>query len=286
VLGRSFDYVRGETDAWAPTRHQRHVLAIGDDTWLIADEVLGTGMHEATVHWHLSPAWIPRQQGNTVHLAHAAGAQVQLTVPDARVDVFSADAGTGLGWMAPVYGRVVPTHAIRATTTARLPCWLATIVTVDPPGTEHAVTRLEVQATESSGASLAVLHARGSALEASLIRGAAAQGVATVALDAERVVRTDARVLHVGLDAARRLTRVCAVDATLVVLEGPTPFRLAAPRLLDEVAVRSLAGGPPVIESSGAIDDITLDIDTRRSLGPAFAARPARHRSSPSATPS
>jgi hypothetical protein len=122
--------------------------------------------------------------------------------------------------MAPAYGRLVPTHAVRASRSGPLPCWLATIVTVDEPGTTHALARVDVQATESAGASLAVLHRRGSVTDVVLVRGHATRGLASVAVDAERTLATDARVLHARLAGPGALVRLCAVDASYVALDG------------------------------------------------------------------
>jgi uncharacterized heparinase superfamily protein len=286
VRARSFDYVRGDTDAWTPVTHQRHVLAVGDDTWLVADEVIGDGSREATVHWHLHPQWTPQQDGASISLVHERGGRAWLAVLDARVDLLWADAATGLGWMAPAYGRLVPTHAVRATRSGPLPCWLATIVTGDEPGATHTLARADVQVTESAGASLAVLHRRGSLTDVMLVRGHATRGVAAVVVDAERTLTTDARVLHARLAASGALVRLCAVDASHVALDGRAPFALTAPRALADVAVRFDPHGTPIVESDDGAGDITLDIDIRRSSSPAIAARHARQRGAQSAAAS
>lgn len=275
VLTRAFDYVRGTTDAWTPAIHQRHLMAVDDDTWIVADEVLGTGTHDIATHWHVDPAWEARREGSRVYLAHRGGAHAWIAMPGTHIELFRGDSKAGLGWVAPVYGRVEPTWAVRATRSrAPLPCWMAAAIGVGGPGARLEVTCPEVQAAESSGASLALLCGRGTGTELTLVRGAGTHGMATVALGPADSLTTDARVLHVRLDETGRLTRLCAVDLTSVRLEGRQPFRLTAPRAIEDVSVRVVPGTPPLVESTGGIDDLMFDSDTRRPSG---SALPARH---------
>jgi hypothetical protein len=47
------------------------------------------------------------------------------------VESFVADSGTGLGWHAPVYGRLEPSTTLRVTRIGTVPLWIASVFGLD-----------------------------------------------------------------------------------------------------------------------------------------------------------
>ena len=110
VVGATLDLFHAATDAFLPLRHERIVFATGAHTWIVADRLTGpagTGRHRASVHWHVDPEWAVAFDGRgawTLH--HRDGSEARLAMPDLSVELFRGDQATGLGWVAPVYGRL------------------------------------------------------------------------------------------------------------------------------------------------------------------------------------
>jgi hypothetical protein len=128
---RDFDYFVGAHDGYAPAEHRRHVLMRHGDVMIVADFVGGDAAHTAAVHWHVDPRWTAHTIGRRVELTTASDS-CQLVAATGNVEQFSADAATGLGWLAPVYGRLEPATTIRVTERATAPFWIATAVGLDP----------------------------------------------------------------------------------------------------------------------------------------------------------
>ncbi len=122
----AFDYFEGTHDGYHPIEHRRHVLTLPGDLMVVADLVTGHGTHTASVHWHIDPRWrvAVREPAVTLTTPHA---QCQLVVPRGHIETFAGDAGTGLGWHAPVYGRVEPSTSLRITHSGALPFWMASV---------------------------------------------------------------------------------------------------------------------------------------------------------------
>ncbi len=126
TTGTTFDYFEGTHDGYHPIEHRRHVLAMHGDLVVVADLVSGEGEHSASVYWHLDPRWRVgvRESGVTFSTRDA---QCQLVVPRGRIERFDADASTGLGWQAPVYGRLEPSTSLRVTHHGALPFWMVSV---------------------------------------------------------------------------------------------------------------------------------------------------------------
>ena len=122
----AFDYFEGTHDGYCPIEHRRHVLTLPGDLMIVADLVAGEGTHTASVHWHIDPRWRVAVRESTVRFT-APHAQCQLVVPRGHIETFAADEGTGLGWHAPVYGRVEPSTSLRVTHHGALPFWMASV---------------------------------------------------------------------------------------------------------------------------------------------------------------
>ena len=126
--GSAFDHVEASHDGYLPLVHRRSVLRVGERLWLIADHVLGAGRHEAGVHWHLGPEWLPDgPAASETGVTHRDGARAALASTAACRAAFHGDAA-GIGWWAPVYGRLEPALTIRCSGIADAPfSWVTAI---------------------------------------------------------------------------------------------------------------------------------------------------------------
>jgi len=121
-----FDYFEGVHDGYHPIEHRRHVLTRRADLMVVADLVTGQGVHTASVHWHVDPRWRIALHESAVTFA-TSDAQCQMVVPRGHIERFNADARTGLGWQAPVYGSVQPSTSLRVTHRDELPFWMVSV---------------------------------------------------------------------------------------------------------------------------------------------------------------
>ncbi len=134
-----FDYFEGSHDGYQPIEHRRHVLTLHGDLLVVADLLLGDGTHTASVHWQIDPRWRVTIGESAVTFATAAE-QCQLAVPRGRIERFHGDDTTGLGWHAPVYGRLEPSTSLRITHRDAVPFWMATVFGLS---SENAVVGVE-----------------------------------------------------------------------------------------------------------------------------------------------
>ena len=127
--GDGFDYFEATHDAYLPFVHRRHVLMRPGDLLVVADCVVGTGVHRLDVHWHVDPRWRTEVSGPRVTFTLVADPAVhlELAVPSGALELFVADEKTGLGWHSPAYGRLEPSATLRLTATAGLPAWLVSV---------------------------------------------------------------------------------------------------------------------------------------------------------------
>jgi hypothetical protein len=143
-----FDYLEASHDGYRPLEHRRHVLALHGDLLVVADLVTGTGdddeVHRAEVHWHVDPRWTISMSGRKAVLA-GMGERVELLAPHGMLELFTADE-TGLGWHAPVYGRVEPARTLRISHTSSAPLWIVTVFGLDPASEVYDVDTVPVWA--------------------------------------------------------------------------------------------------------------------------------------------
>ena len=93
--------------------------------------------------------------GRTADLT-ADGRHYQLAVPAGVIERFVADDTTGLGWHAPVYGRLEPATTIRITATAETPFWTITVFGLDILNPVTAVEFLPLEAPASDAVGIRV----------------------------------------------------------------------------------------------------------------------------------
>lgn len=109
----AFDVVEASHDGYLPDVHRRAVLRAPGGLWLIADHILGARAHRIDTHWHVDSSWaLEEASSRRAHLTHADGLRATVAATSGSLTEFRGDPG-GLGWCAPVYGRVIPSLTLR-----------------------------------------------------------------------------------------------------------------------------------------------------------------------------
>ncbi|MFA9404623.1 MAG: alginate lyase family protein [Anaerolineales bacterium] len=96
--------------------HQRTVIRMGDDRWIIADDILGEGDHALRLSWML--AHLPwRRRGCGIELeVGTEKAFIEVDAGDCRMGIYTAGtlvAGEELGEHDPVLGWFSPTYSVK-----------------------------------------------------------------------------------------------------------------------------------------------------------------------------
>jgi Heparinase II/III-like protein/Heparinase II/III N-terminus len=234
-----FDYFDGTHDGYQPLTHRRHVLALHDDLLIVADCVVGQGVHTAKVQWLVDPAWAVcvHERGATF----SAGEQrVSLTVAGGEVASVSADAATGIGWHAPVYGRVEPATSVSIESHRTLPLWIFSVFGLDAANPVLAVEPLSLIAPAGTlQHSTALCITRRRSVEHVLI----AEPVGDVWRSTWRLagIETDARMLWLRREERRGITRLGLVDATMVKSRPSGLLNLSYPTRVRALSLEPLA---------------------------------------------
>ncbi len=144
--GGALEAMAGEHDGYhrLGVIHRRTIVRAGDDLWLVADDVLGAGEHDARVTWQLPDASKPQLRGDTLSLPVAGGyAVIQVEVPG---DLFAGPmlqlglyrAGERIageaaaappatwGWWSPTYAVREPALTLMGETHGALPLRILT----------------------------------------------------------------------------------------------------------------------------------------------------------------
>lgn len=147
----------GEADGWdrfegghdgyreAGVSHRRAVLRLGDDGWLVVDDLLGEGVHHGSLHWLLPDVPFsadPEAPGTTV-FETPAGPMRWTIVSSAPARVYRVRAGVPdvpplapvaaalaqlRGWESPTYGELRPAVSLVCDARAPLPLRFVSLV--------------------------------------------------------------------------------------------------------------------------------------------------------------
>lgn len=140
------DRFEGEHDGYKQlgVTHRRVVQSLGEDGWVVVDDLLGAGVHEATLHWLLADLPVEKTE------ACPFAAEFRTERDRIRWSIFSSAPGTGeiiragkkpkadsgaevsiRGWESPTYGELVPAISLVYRVKAQLPLRLITVVLTD-----------------------------------------------------------------------------------------------------------------------------------------------------------
>ncbi len=281
-----FDYFDGAHDGYRPLEHRRHVLVLHGDLLIVADLVSESDLrrvepHVAAVHWHIDPRWHVEPAADGARLI--AGPQcVSLHTTQAVVGRFSGDRDTGLGWHAPVYGRLEPATTIRLTRRGSAPLWIVSVFGLNQDNPVNGVDVLPVWAEAGVLAhSMAVRVTRRSSIDYLILAEPAAEdageniapplGNTPAGVDLRvgpartwRVgeLETDARMLFCRIADGERMTRVALVDGSVVRSSFRHGVQLALPGVVPDLHL-DMNG----IRASHGLEDVEA-----RIAGPAFGA--------------
>jgi hypothetical protein len=235
-----FDYFDGAHDGYRPLVHRRHVLALHGDLLVVADLIDGAGEHTAAAHWHLDPRWAVDAEGARAMLTQGAE-RVDLVVPLGTIEQFTADRASGLGWHAPVYGRLEPATTLRVTQSGAAPFWIVSLFGLDASNPVRFAEIVPIWA--EAGAlrhSLGLRIERHSSTDWLIIAEPAAGVPAATWRLAE--FETDARLLFCRAADGQRMTRLALVDGSIVRTSVRRGFQLALPREVPDLHLDLRAG--------------------------------------------
>jgi hypothetical protein len=151
-----FDWAEAAHEGFAPHCHRRSIFRVPAGGWLILDEVLGpgTGRQSADVHWQFDPAWtVDREAAGRLRVTHADGTTAWLVHDGDDTDARRGDTATGAGWLAPVYGSLVPAWSARVSRAGVAPFSIATWIGT---GAAPTLTRLAAECDAGGSAALAI----------------------------------------------------------------------------------------------------------------------------------
>jgi hypothetical protein len=269
-----FDYLEASHDGYRPLEHRRHVLALHGDLLVVADLVAGTGddhdLHRAEVHWHVDPRWTISMSGRKAVLT-GMGERVELLTPHGMLELFSADE-TGLGWHAPVYGRVEPAATLRISHTSSAPLWIVTVFGLDPASEIYDVDTVPVWAEAGVlETSLAIRISRSASTDYMLLADPAGAPEVTLGPTyagrgpADGAYRPDLQVgrePQVGHDAGSRAWRVgeFETDARMLFCRTLANGQMTRAAIVDGTRLRSSARTRVALTLPVEATDLHLDL--------------------------
>jgi hypothetical protein len=227
VTTESADYAQGEHDGYSPTRHRRTVLRIGD-LILVEDRVSGTGQVPLTLHWHIQPDWEVSQSGDTLAATHPAGPSVVVASTGGPLSVVRAEE-RGVGWLAPIYGQVMPGCTLRQAMTATLPRSIVTAFLIDRSARTATLGLLPVDAVDDEPVTAVSLVQEGR-VSVAIFRGGLDGPRPTARVEAAwGDVVTDARAAVLEVSSAGVPESFLMVDGSHASWTGPDGFKVSAP---------------------------------------------------------
>jgi hypothetical protein len=231
-----FDYFDGSHDGYRPLEHRRHVLALHGDLILVGDLVAGDRtVHRADVHWHLQRGWQVSLSSGGATLSRR-GETIQMFAPHGVVEVFTGDAENGLGWQAPVYGRVEAAPTLRISHSGSAPLWTFTVFGVNPANEIIEVDTTPVWAEAGLlEHSVALRITRAASIDYWLIAEPFQEPNHRVWRVGE--IETDARMLFCRTRQDGQITRVALVDGSIVTASGHRKLLVSLPRTVPDLHV-------------------------------------------------
>jgi hypothetical protein len=261
-------YAEASHDGYAPLIHRRAIAHDRRNLWLIADHLIGEGRHQVDAYWHIDPDWrsaapAPSSRAG-VSLEHPAGPRAAIVTTAVDVREFYGDPG-GLGWCAPVYGRVVPSITLRCTHVDTAPFSIVTAIETESGGGRSATlsiaTLQAVPDTTDAWHRVAVLVQTGgdktlACFAAPLALSTAARSLARIRCDYGELA-TDARMALLRLSQTGKPEELYLVDGRVAVWAGNGSF---------------------AIDLGAPAEDLRFDLLAREAFGAPGEEKYVRHR--------
>jgi hypothetical protein len=194
------------------------------------------------VHWHVDPQWTVQSRGQALTFT-TTGMSCQLAVPTGNLERFTADPASGLGWHAPVYGRVQPMTSLRVTCDAGWPLWIASVFGLNPANPIVDAEFVPVAAAAGTIEHAVALRINRLASTDFVALAEAAPGHVDAAWRFDEF-ETDARLLFCRV-AGPQLARFALMDGSLMRRLSEPASRFEMPYRLPEVHVDLQDFGPP-----------------------------------------
>jgi hypothetical protein len=230
---RGFTFVEASHDGYYPVRHRRLLFA-GEGGYLVADQVLGEGRHEAAAHWHFDPRWqVACETGQCLRAVHQDGDVAWLLHDIGSLLLVNGDDESQLGWYSPAYGTRVPTWTARIAHEDTAPFTMLTWcgAGVDVP----ALERLRVE-HDQHGEAIAARMRQGQTEWVTLLRPAEPASRETRTCAAGEY-HTNARALQYAL-AAGGLASLSAADLSHVLALRDGLLSLAADHVVPDLHLK------------------------------------------------
>jgi hypothetical protein len=261
-------YAEAWHEGYAPLVHRRAIVHDRRSLWLVVDHLIGEGRHQADAYWHLDPDWRSAAPATSlrsgVSLEHPAGPRAAIATTAIDVREFYGDPG-GLGWCAPVYGRVVPSITLRFTRVETVPFSLVTAIETQPAaGRSLNLSIAQLQAVPDATDlwhRVAVLVQSGgdktlACFAAPTAMSAAPRSLARIRCDYGELA-TDARMALLRLSQTGRPEELYLVDGRVAVWAGNGSF---------------------AIDLGSPAEDLRFDLLALEAFGSAGEERYVRHR--------
>jgi hypothetical protein len=140
------DLLRGEaTSPCYDAVHERRVVLVGDEYWLVEDRLRGEQPHRYDLRFHLAP-----EACDATRIVHE-GRTATVRAPGLVLVVVSSEAAVPAleeGWFAPEYGRKVPAPVVSVAVEGVTSATFVTLVA--PSEVAQPVPRLRVRAAEQA----------------------------------------------------------------------------------------------------------------------------------------
>jgi hypothetical protein len=261
-----FDYFEGSHDGYEGFEHRRHLLVLHGDLLVVADlvhpaprrgaaPIPGEGSaHRADVFWHIDPRWATAISGRRA-LFRAMGERIEMVAPHGLVELFAGD-DSGLGWHAPIYGRLEPSAAVRISSSGTAPLWIATVFGLNAANPIADVDTLPVWA------------------EAGVLAHSLALRITRTAGSDYVMLAEPAADSGAGLSRSWRLAEF-ETDAAMMFCRTDTDGRLMRAAMVDGARLRCAGGGRVTVALPAAAPHLHLDLfgDEARLSGPSLDAR-------------
>lgn len=114
VLKHDKNFWRGEHDGYKSVSHKRTVMSLGDDRWLVIDQLNAKESHHYALHWLLDD-FPYEQKGNSVLLSldgMNCKVQVGMTEDRSNFSLLRADPNSTRGWRSRYYGHKEPAISV------------------------------------------------------------------------------------------------------------------------------------------------------------------------------
>lgn len=110
VLKQTENIWQGEHDGYKPVRHQRTVMALEGDRWLVIDDLAANELHQYTMHWLLNDVPFTQNKNSLLLNFEASTYKIEtgLLKGEGKFSILQADSNSTYGWRSRYYAHKDP----------------------------------------------------------------------------------------------------------------------------------------------------------------------------------